>query len=359
MRKKILAALTAVSCSMALMPSWAHARELEQMPFPAPWSGGAFANDQTGQFSGCIASAPYKSGITMLVMINRNLGWSLGFADPSWNLRPGDKIPLSMGFDGQNPWSGNAGVLNAHMVTVPMAPDSALISAFRGAYQMQVQAAGRTFPFNLGGTSRLMLELAHCVDTQLAIERGEPAPQYTEATARPLNPTTPPVAAPAPQSASLELAATRIASNLLLQANFPHAHLLSSADTPPQIRGHGAAWTSDDGLGAVEIVAASAAKNASQLVSQLVASDSAGCKGDFASGRSNELVDDNVITKAFTGCKDSSGTRAYRYFIIQAATSDFIVYALTGAGGTAPSSSDAPTSDARFQTAAVKAAFSQ
>ena len=52
-------------------------------------------------------------------------------------------------------------------------------------------------------------------------------------------------------------------------------------------------------------------------------------KGSFASGRSNELLDDKVITKAFTGCKDSSGTHTYRYFILNA-NSDFIVYALTG-----------------------------
>ena len=81
----------------------------------------------------------------------------------------------------------------------------------------------------------------------------------------------------------------------------------------------------------MEIVSATAAQDAGQVASELVASDNAGCKGDFASGRSNELLDDKVITKAFTGCKDSSGTHTYRYFILNA-NSDFIVYALTGSG---------------------------
>ena len=35
------------------------------------WSGGAFTNDTTGAFTGCVASAPYKSGITVVVMVSR------------------------------------------------------------------------------------------------------------------------------------------------------------------------------------------------------------------------------------------------------------------------------------------------
>lgn len=359
MRKTVSGAAACVTCFLAILSQPASGRQIEPLSFVVPWSGGAFANDQTGQFSACIASATYKSGITMTVMINRAGNWLLGFGDPAWNLQPDTEIPLSITFDGQSPWTGTAKAFNAHMTVVPMALTSTLINSFRGAYQMQIQAAGRTFAFNLGGTSRLMVQLDRCVETQLAIERGEPPPQYAEAPARPLNPTTAPAPAAQPETASLELEATRIASNLLLQANLPHAHLLTSAETPPQVRGRGAAWMSDDGLGAVEIVSAAVGMDANQVASQLVASDGASCKGDFASGRSSDLLDDKVITKAFTGCKDSGGTRAYRYFIVQAAASDFIVYALTDKGGAPPASGNAPTSDARFQAAAVKAAFSQ
>ena len=43
----------------------------------------------------------------------------------------------------------------------------------------------------------------------------------------------------------LELVATRIASNLFLVANFPHARLLTTNDTPAALKGRGAAWSSD------------------------------------------------------------------------------------------------------------------
>jgi len=158
----------------------------------------------------------------MTVMIGRNGGWFLGFGDPAWNLGVGTDIPVSMTFDGQAPWSGTAHALTAQMVDVPMAENSALITAFRAAYQMQVYAEGRSFAFNLNGTSRLMVQLAHCVQTALAIERGVAPPHYAEAPERPLNPPAPPISTNGPpQDASFELEATRIASNLLLQANPP------------------------------------------------------------------------------------------------------------------------------------------
>lgn len=358
MWKTTAAVLLSATCVLAIRPTPASAKELEPVPFIAPWGGGAFANDQTGQFTSCIASANYRSGITMTVLISRGMTWALGFSDPAWNLQVGQDIPLAMMFDGQAPWSGLAHVYNEHMAVVPMAENSVLINSFRGAYQMQVTTGAGAFRFNLGGTSRLMVQLAQCVETQLAVERGEPRPNFAAAPPQRLNPAPGlATATTAPSAAQLELAATRIATNLLLQADLPHARLLSETETPPTLHGRGAAWTSDVGLGAVELVPGGTARNANEVGSQLVASDSAACKGDFASGRSSELLDDKVITKAFTGCKDSTGTRGYRYFIVRASSGDFIVFALTGAAASSQAN-NSPLADNRFQSAVVKAAFS-
>jgi hypothetical protein len=118
----------------------------------------------------------------------------------------------------------------------------------------------------------------------------------------------------------------------------------------------GAAWVSDGGFGAVAILSG-AGREASQIASELIASDGAACKGDFASGHSSELVDDKVITTALTGCKDSSTTVAVRYFILRATDGgDFIVYELVD-NGAKPLPSDSPLQDDRFQSAALKAAF--
>ena len=293
----------------------------------------------------------------MLVSINRDAGWTLGFANPIWKLRQGQEIQVSITFDGHNQWSGSARAMNETFVIIPMPMQSTLISSFRGAYQMQVLAVEEAFLFNLDGTSRLMAELAQCVSTQLTIERGDLPPGYVAAPFKSQAPHDPPTPSQ-PSAGTLERTATRIASNLLLPAKLPNARLLSAAETPANIKGHGAAWMSDAGIGAVQIISASAAEDAQLVASALIADDGAACKGDFASGRSSDLVDDRVITKAFTGCKDS-GFACPPLSHHAGANDEFIIYALTGGWSSVSQTPDSQLSEAQFQVAAMEAALNR
>src|SRR5690349_23807844 len=67
------------------------------------WKGGAFTNDQTGEFSHCSAAAVYKNGIYFVVMIDSKPSWSLGFAHDDWKLSSGKAFPIQLTFDGQAP----------------------------------------------------------------------------------------------------------------------------------------------------------------------------------------------------------------------------------------------------------------
>jgi hypothetical protein len=68
----------------------------------AGWSGGAFTDDKTGKFSNCIASASYKSGINVGVLVSETYHWALGFTYPGWVLTPDQKFPIVLSFDGRN-----------------------------------------------------------------------------------------------------------------------------------------------------------------------------------------------------------------------------------------------------------------
>jgi hypothetical protein len=324
------------------------------------WLAGAYSNDQTKQFSHCAAFVPYRSGILMLVSIGRDFGWRLGFVNETWNLTSTPQVPVKLVFDIGAPWDGTALANSPKSVVIPMPTNSALIGAFRASTMLTAYALGQVFQFRLDGTSRLMVELAQCVGTELAAERGEPPPHFAETAPAPVRPAAAPsrpVSTPQTPNLDLELAATRIASNLLLEANFPHAKLLNHDETPVALRGRGAAWSSDLGFGAVALLPSSVASDPQQAASQLISSDAATCKGDFASGRSSELVDDKLMTKAFTGCKESSGTRAFRYFIIQRPGSGFVVYELAGEGAPSIGDGHPGAGDTAFRAAAVKAAF--
>jgi hypothetical protein len=148
------------------------------------WSGGAYTNDQTGAFSHCGANVPYKSGITMFVVINRSYAWSLGFASQQWNLVPKAQIPIEIHFDGGQGFDVVGTVLTPILLEVPMPANSNLINTFRYALRMAATAQGQSFLFDLTNTSKLMVQLAACVQTSLALEFGQP-PGTTAAPALP------------------------------------------------------------------------------------------------------------------------------------------------------------------------------
>jgi hypothetical protein len=157
---------------------------------------------------------------------------------------------------------------------------------------------------------------------------------------------------------ALELAATRIASNLLLQAGLPNAHLLSPAEAPAALKGLGATWTSAAGVGSVVVLPSTAGHDASQVALSMIVGGANTCKGEFAAGRSTALVDDTLVTKAFAACVDSSGTRNVHYFVLHRDGSWYVVYAvvpLDKPGG----NGDSPLRDAAFQAMAVKVALYQ
>jgi hypothetical protein len=194
----------------------------------AGWSGGAYTDDKTGQFSNCIASASYKSGINFGVLVNKSYGWALAFTHPSWSLAPGQKFPIVLSFDGRNTFNVD-GIGTGSTVIVLMPDDSALIKSFRAARAMSAFAQGKLFQFNLNGTSVLIPALVTCVK---AINAGgiAAATNFTaglpaNSTPRLVGPTAPPTTAssleptrPQEGSAELQLEAMQLAIKLHSQS---------------------------------------------------------------------------------------------------------------------------------------------
>jgi S1-C subfamily serine protease len=127
------------------------------------WKGGAYTNDQTGEFSHCAAGAAYASGIYFAVTIDIVPSWSLGFAHQDWKLTKGEAFPLVLTFDGQTPVNVHAIAIGEKMLRVPMPDTSALIKQFRQAKTMSAFAQGRLFRFDLDQSAQLLPSLANCV----------------------------------------------------------------------------------------------------------------------------------------------------------------------------------------------------
>jgi len=286
------------------------------------WSGGAYTNDQTGVFTHCGAYVPYVNGIAMFAVVNRLFGWSLAFSHPQWALTPNTQIPIEMHFDGGPAFNVVGLVLNPTLVQVPMPDNSKLINTFRSSLQMVARAQGQFFLFDLKGTSRILVELVNCVRTALALEAGQPSGRQPAAV--PPQPAAP-LQNPAP-SQEAQLEEIQLATNFLLASRLPNARVLSRPETPIELSSFGAAWKADDAVGGVKIFPPRPDLNGLTIASDLIGGDAKACKGKFASARSSELVNSDVVFRAATSCVESGNERSAEYFIAPRPSGGFVAF---------------------------------
>jgi S1-C subfamily serine protease len=127
------------------------------------WKGGAYT-DQNGAFTHCSAGSVYASGIFFMVMIDKGGGWSLAFAHDKWSLKTGEAFPLTLTFDGQQPFNVHGVPIAEKLVRVPMPITSSLITQFRKARAMTAYTQGQLFQFNLDQTAQLLPAVLNCVE---------------------------------------------------------------------------------------------------------------------------------------------------------------------------------------------------
>ena len=300
------------------------------------WKGGAFTFDQSGAFSHCAAGAPYDSGIYFMVMVDQGMGWSLAFQHPKWNFTNNQAFPIALTFDGQSPFYVQGAPVGANLVKVPMPTDSTLIAQFRKAKAMTAFTQGQLFQFKLDQTAVLLPTLASCVAVvkQQGVASAGDFSAKLAARPAPAAPAAPPVGGSlkpqAPQNASpeMQIEAIELASNFILKTTLHNPRVLSRAETPIAVASHGAAWKSDEAVGFVRIVPPMDGIKGLDVASAVVATDAKDCKGKFASGRTSELVDSDVVFRGFSSCDDSDGARFSQYFIVSRKKGGFVLFSV-------------------------------
>src|SRR5665213_1993458 len=300
------------------------------------WKGGAYTNDQTGEFSHCAAGAGYDSGIYFMVTVDQGAGWSLGFYNPKWSLTNNQAFQIALTFDGQRPFNVQGVALNANLIRVPMPVDSTLIAQFRKAKAMTAFTQGQLFQFKLDQTALLLPALANCVAVvkQQGIANAgdfsvKLAPKAAVAAASPA-PAGGSLKPDSPQnlSSEMQIEAIELASNFILRTTLRNPRVLSRAETPVTVASTGAAWRSDEAIGFVRIIPPKDDPKGLDVASAVVAADARDCKGKFASGRTSELVDSDVVFRGFSSCEDSDGPRVSQYFIVSRKRGGFVLFSV-------------------------------
>lgn len=232
------------------------------------WSVTSHTNDSTGQFSHCIASGIYKSGIFMMISIDTGYKWRMGFLNPAWNLQPGGQYGISYWVDRGRPVAGVANVFDKNSVFIELEDSQALFETFRRGHLLTVQAAGEEFNFSLENSSVSLKAALDCVHRNV---RG-PAPNPFVNGQQQAQPTA--------ADAGLKVEAATFTANVLSGTGMPNFELVD-----PVAAGYGdyhAAFVAPGFVGGTQISPLGTVEDAAAYVSGNAAKR---CTGQLATAK--------------------------------------------------------------------------
>lgn len=307
------------------------------------WQGGAHVSDRTGRFSSCIVSAPYKNGILMLVMIDRNYLWDLGFSSNKWNLRVGDKIGLQFRID-TGPWTQvKATVYANNAVRVPMQGKWNAVDRFRRGRTLQLRDKNQSYFFNLTGTSRMMVRLVQCVKQQVAIDnrKGPVRTSNTPEVKSKSRTGSGTVVATAPAATTntynddhLVAEGTRVLSNFIAGASLRGSTILSPTAVPESLKFAHSVATAGGQVVFVFVTPGEAKMSRQTVISSLAARVERACNGDYLSGTSKKKVTGVPVSTGFAACDRSGEVTQVRYVVTPRSSGGiYLIGMISGQGG--------------------------
>lgn len=126
------------------------------------WDIGVYVSDSTNRFTHCASSAKYKSGITLLFSVNRNIEWAIGFSDPNWGLTQGKSYTVVYKIDDGPVHSGQGRAVSSVLVRISLPDNVSRFNEFRRGDLLAVTAGSKVVRFRLTDTSAMLTALLRC-----------------------------------------------------------------------------------------------------------------------------------------------------------------------------------------------------
>lgn len=134
------------------------------------WIASSFKDSASGRFSHCSAFASFEGGSSLVISVDRNYAWALGFGISSWRFDI-SKISISYRFDA-GPWvDGHGEVQNPKFVTLIPPAKTRLTDLLKHRDVMEAELDGELYYFQLGDSDELLARLASCYRQAAAAPR--------------------------------------------------------------------------------------------------------------------------------------------------------------------------------------------
>jgi hypothetical protein len=266
------------------------------------WSVGAYTFDnKVGGFSHCAALASYQNGILLMFSVTKDFHWTIGFANPKWNIRPGTQYNVSYWVDNGPAEFATPTAIRDDLVLAVLPDNVALFNSFRYGHILYVKVRDTELdpiPFNLTSTSQMLTFLLRCAQSGGV----KPSPAVvaspnmfgTSKTAQ----ATPTDTKSEPPSVAQKAEATLFAANLVSELGITGFKFLRSDEMPKGITAD-AMWAAGKTFGTVNIIPTATDINAIGPI--LIGRDAQECKKAFASG-AMPVEEDSKIASLFTRC---------------------------------------------------------
>lgn len=170
--KKFLAIVCALTAATPLLAEKINGSDI----FYQSWSGAAYYNDETGEFSHCAISAEYVSGNTLYFSVNSDVSITVAVAG-DLRLQPGSQFPVALYVDRRTPIYGTAYAHDEGFATLNIQDLAGALHSFRKGYNLRIESAAGSSNYSLRGTYRALEAAMNCARKHYTFVAERPSQQ--------------------------------------------------------------------------------------------------------------------------------------------------------------------------------------
>ena len=300
------------------------------------WTGGIYINDKTGEFSHCVVSANYKSGITLLFSVTRSINWQVGFSKKTWNLKVGKKYRVRYQVDRHKVFSGTARAVTKKLSTIKLPATARLFNQMRRGRVLKVEAGDDLLKFNLTGTKKMLSRLLRCakrnkyltVNRSLSssssgsdnpFESGSNTATGTQPQKLPGKQSKRAYVIPAAHRSEAQTWYQNTLANSIAGGGVSYRLVKNQGKAQKMYRKHAIIWRVGVKTGIVGTLRIFSKSKPEKMENSVLANEARKCKGDFAS---KFLKDDTVsttkVSRLLTTCLRKDGRQWSAYYALTA-----------------------------------------
>jgi hypothetical protein len=262
------------------------------------WKVSAYTAD-SGRFSHCAAGMKFRSNVTVLFSINKDLAWTIAFHNPAWTFEPGQQVALNLAIDKAPSSKMRAEMFDPSGIVISLEADADLFRRFKSAKRLKISGQKESFEFEMTRMDEMLSKLLACAKEKdgSADAKAAQNPFITTKTG----------------GNEIVAEATAFAANILSEAKISDYRFLGR-DEIKQLQGD-ARWTiPDGGFGYVQVHPDFDMDSQHKLGRQVIAREVQSCDGKFASGSVPD--DEKGAGQTFIICDAGEMTFIMYFFVV-------------------------------------------